>query len=114
MEIKVKLSNLRVAPKKSRKVADLIRKKTALEAASILSFTINKSARSVLKLLNSAIASAKVDSNLDEKNLFVSKITVDEGPKLKRSHPVSRGRAHPIMKRTSHIVLVLSDDKSKK
>ena len=113
MEIKVKLSNLRVAPKKSRKVADLIRKKTALEAASILSFTINKSARSVLKLLNSAIASAKVDSNLDEKNLFVSKITVDEGPKLKRSHPVSRGRAHPIMKRTSHIVLVLSEKKQK-
>jgi large subunit ribosomal protein L22 len=90
-------------------VADLIRGKKAGEARSVLSFTVNKSARPALKLLNSAIASAKHNFHLDESNLFVSKITVDEGPKLKRWHPMSRGRAYPIEKRTSHITLVLSE-----
>ena len=84
MEIKVKLSNLRTAPRKVRQVIDLVRGKKASEAQSILLFTVNKSARSVLKLLNSAIASAKNDLHMNESNLFISKITVDEGPKLKR------------------------------
>jgi large subunit ribosomal protein L22 len=111
MEITAKLSNLRTAPRKVRLVADLVRGKDVPKAQSILSFTVNKSARPVLKLLNSAVASAKHDFHLDETNLFVSKITVDEGPKLKRWHPMSRGRAYPIIKRTSHIVLILSDGK---
>ncbi len=109
MEIKVKLNNLRTAPLKTRLVADLIRGKKAAEAQSVLSFTVNKSARPVLKLLNSAIASAKHDFHLDETNLFVSQVFVDEGPKLKRWHPMSRGRAYPIIKRTSHITLVLAE-----
>jgi len=109
MEIKVKLSNLRTAPRKVRQVVDLVRGKRVPEAQSILLFTVNKSARPVLKLLNSAVASAKHDLHLDESNLFISKITVDEGPKLKRWHPMSRGRAYPIIKRSSHIVLVLSE-----
>ncbi len=109
MEIKVKLNNLRTAPRKTRQVIDLVRGKKAVEAQSILSFTVNKSARPVLKLLNSAIASAKHDFQLDESNLLVSKIFVDEGPKLKRWHPMSRGRAYPIIKRTSHITLVLDE-----
>jgi len=114
MQITVKLNNFRTAPRKARRVIDLIRGKTAREAAHILSFTVNKSAKPVLKLLNSAIAAAKHDFHLDEANLFVSKITVDEGPKLKRWHPMSRGRAYPIEKRTSHIVLVLSEIKENK
>jgi len=109
MEVKVKLSNLRTAPRKVRLVADLVRGKKLAEAQSILSFTVNKTARNVLKLLNSASASATHDLHLTESNLFVSKIMVDEGPKLKRWHPMSRGRAYPIIKRTSHIVLVLSE-----
>ncbi len=109
MEIKVKLNNLRTAPRKVRQVIDLVRNKKVLEAQSILLFTLNKSARPVLKLLNSAVASAKNDLHLDEANLFISKITVDEGPKLKRWHPMSRGRAFPILKRSSHIVLTLSE-----
>lgn len=109
MEIKVKLSNLRIAPQKTRKVIDLIRGKSVLQAQSILSFTVNKSARDVLKLLNSALAAARNDLKLDELNLFVSKVTVDEGPKLKRWHAMSKGRAYPIIKRSSHIVLVLSE-----
>ena len=109
MEVKVQLNNLRTAPRKTRLVADLIRGKTLAEARQILSFTTNKSARNFLKLLNSAAASAKNDFKLDENNLSVSKVFVDEGPKLKRWHPMSRGRAFPIIKRSSHITLVLSD-----
>ena len=109
MEVKAKLSNLRTAPRKVRLVADLVRGKTIVQAQSVLSFTVNKSAGSMLKLLNSALASAKHDFQIDESNLFVSKIAVDEGPKLKRWHPMSRGRAYPIIKRTSHIVLILSE-----
>ena len=109
MEIKVKLSNLRTSPRKVRQVIDLVRGKNALQAQAILTFTVNKSARSVLNLLNSAIASAEHDLHLDKANLFISKITVDEGPKLKRWHPMSRGRAYPIIKRSSHIALTLGE-----
>jgi large subunit ribosomal protein L22 len=109
MEVKVKLSNLRTAPRKVRLVADLVRGKKLVEAQNILLFTVNKSAKNILKLLNSAVASATHDLHLNESNLFISKIMVDEGPKLKRWHPMSRGRAFPIIKRTSQIVLVLAE-----
>ena len=109
MDIKVKLNNFRTSPRKARQVIDLVRGKNVLQAQSILLFTVNKSARPILKLLNSAVASAKHDLHLDESNLFISKITVDEGPKLKRWHPMSRGRAYPIIKRSSHIALTLSE-----
>jgi len=92
-------------------VVDLIRGKKAADAKTVLSFTVNKPARNVLKLLNSAIASAKNNFHIDESKLIVQKIFVDEGSKLKRQHPMSRGRAYPIMKRTSHITLILSDKK---
>ena len=113
MEIKVKLSNLRTSPRKVRQVVDLVRGKNVPQARAILLFTVNKSARSVLKLLNSAVAGAIHDLHLDESNLFISAITVDEGPKLKRWHPMSRGRAYPIIKRSSHIALTLSDKGAK-
>ena len=109
MEIKVKLSNLRTAPRKVRQVIDLVRGKKVLQAQSILLFTVNKSASSILKLLNSAIASAKNDFHLDEANFYISEITVDEGPKLKRWHPMSRGRAYPIIKRSAHIALIIKE-----
>lgn len=114
MDIKVTLSNLRVAPRKARLVVDLVRNKNVQDARNLLQFTVNKTAGPVLKLLNSAVASAVNDRKLEEKNLYISKITVDEGPKMKRSFPMSRGRAYPIMKRTSHITLVLSEQNSPK
>jgi len=109
MELKVSLNNLRTAPRKVRLVADLVRNKSISDARSMLQFTTKKAADRILNLLNSAIASAVNDLKLDESNLYISKITVDEGPKLKRWHPMSRGRAYPIMKRTSRITLVLSE-----
>ena len=109
MEVKSKLSNYRTAPRKVRLVADLVRGKDALKAQSILTFTTGKACLIVLKLLNSALASAKHDFQLKVENLYISKLTVDQGPTLKRWHPMSRGRAYPIRKKTSHIALVLSE-----
>lgn len=113
MEVKTVLRNLRTAPRKSRQVIDLIRNKKVAEARAVLEFTVKRSAQPVLKLLNSAVASALHDFHLEESNLFISEIKVDEGPKLKRSFPMSRGRAYPIIKRTSHIILTLSEIKPK-
>lgn len=109
MEIKASLNNLRVSPRKSREVIDLIRGKDVKRAQDLLRFTVKRSAEPVLKLLNSAVASATHNFRLDESNLYISKITVDEGPKLKRWHAMSRGRAYPIYKRTSKINIVLSE-----
>lgn len=114
MQVKVVLRSLRTAPRKSREVADVIRNKKVADARALLQFTIKKSAEPILKLLNSAVASALHDSQLEESNLIISEIKVDEGPKLKRSHPMSKGRAYPIMKRTSHITLILKEVKPKK
>jgi large subunit ribosomal protein L22 len=109
MQITVKLNHLRVTARKAREVVDLIRGKTAIDAKVLLSFATRKSATPILKLLNSAVASAKHDFQMEEENLFVSKTMVDEGPTLKRWHAMSRGRAYPIMKRSAHITIVLSE-----
>ena len=111
MEVKVQLNNVRIAPRKSRQLVDVVRNKNVKDARALLDATVKRAADPVLKLLNSAVASAVHDLKLQEQNLYISKITVDEGPKMKRSFPMSRGRAYPIMKRTSHIALTLSEKK---
>jgi len=111
MEIKAKLSNLRIAPRKVRLVADAIRNKKAVEAESILGFAVKKGAQPILKLLNSATNSAKTNYQIEKENLYIFKILVDEGPKYKRWMPRARGRASEIMKRTSHVTLVLKEIK---
>ncbi len=103
-----KLNYLRLAPRKMRLIADLVRGKTVSEAENILKFTVTKSAAVLLKLLNSAVANAKHNAKADEKKLFISKLTVDQGPMLKRSMPRSRGSAFPIQKKLSHVYLELS------
>jgi len=114
MEVTAKLNNIRIAPRKVRQVVDLVRGKKVQDALALLSFTVNKPARAVEKLINSAVASAKNTFHLDETALVIHTITVDEGIKLKRWHPMSRGRAYPIIKRSSHIALILSDKNSSK
>ena len=109
METSAKLKHLRIAPRKVRLVADLIRFKKCSVAIAILKFTPKRATVPMLKLLNSAIANAKNNLGLDEKNLYISKITVDEGPKLKRWRPRAMGRAYPIQKKTSHINIVLKE-----
>ena len=109
MPFTAQLRYLRIAPRKVRQVADLIRGKTVEEAQTILNFTIKKVAQPLLKLLKSAIASAIHNYQLEESNLYISKITVDEGPKLKRWRARARGVASEIQKKTSHITLVLEE-----
>jgi len=109
MAVIAKLNYLRIAPRKVRLVTDLIRGKRTEEAQNILNFTIKKAAAPLLKLLKSAIANAKNNFQLNESNLYISKIFVDEGPKLKRWRARARGRADEIQKKTSHVTIVLDE-----
>src|SRR3989344_4718461 len=114
MRVKVQLNNLRIATRKSREVADLIRNKSITDARNLLAFTVKRASDPMLKLLNSAVSNATNNLKLEEENLYIYEIRVDEGPKLKRSFPMSRGRAYPIMKRTSHITFILDEKKNAK
>ena len=107
MPITAKLRYLRIAPRKVRLLVDLIRGKTVDEAQTILNFTVKRTTHPLLKLLKQAIANAKNSFQSKQSDLYVSKITVDEGPKLKRWRARARGRAFEIKKRTSHITLTL-------
>ncbi len=109
MEIKAKLNHLRISSRKVRLVADLIRGIRVEEAEFQLKFLTQRAAFSLLKLLNSAIANAKHNFGIEKENLYISKITVNTGPILKRWRPRSRGMASPIKKRTSHVEIVLEE-----
>jgi len=109
MSVTAKLNYLRIAPRKVRLLADLIRGKMVKDAQTTLSFIVKKSATPLLKLLNQAVANAQNNFQLDANNLYISKITVDEGPKLKRWRPRARGQTYEIQKKTSHITIVLDE-----
>jgi len=111
MQVQATLGNLRIAPRKVRLIADLIRRKKVEDAQAILNFMRKKAGPNMLKLLNSASANAVNNHQLDPKNLYISKITVDEGRKLKRWMPRARGRAAEIQKKTSFITIVLDEIK---
>ena len=104
-----KLRYLKIASRKVRLVANLIRGKKVEEAQNILNFTIKKASLPLLKLLKQAVANAKNNFQLNESNLFITKILVDEGPKYKRWRARSRGKAEQIQKKTSHITVVLDE-----
>ena len=112
MEFRAKHRYARISPRKARLVADMIRGASVNEALTRLQFTRKRACPMVKKVVESALASAKnlalerkldVDPNL----LVVAKATVNEGPTLKRWKPRARGMASPILKRTSHIEIVL-------
>ncbi len=113
MPIIAKLSYLRIAHRKVRLVVDLIRGKPVEEAQVILSFTIKRAAKPVLKLLKSAVANAKHNFQIED-NLYITKITVDGGPMRKKARARARGLAFPIQKKTSHITLILDTIAEKK
>ena len=94
-------------------VADLVRGKKAEDALTILNFTVKRASDPLLKLLNSALANAKSTKNAEAKDLFISKITVDEGPAGRRVLPKSRGRGEIVRKKTSHVTLVLDVKREK-
>lgn len=105
--MKAFLRQIRISPKKARLVAKLVANMKALDAVDILKFTPKRSATPIKKLLQSAIANAQNNFKQDKSKLYIKEITVTEGPTYKRSMPVSRGRSHPILKRTSHITIKL-------
>ncbi len=109
MEVKAKLSYLRIAPRKVRMVTALIKGKKVEKAQAILNFTTKKAAQPVLKLLNSALASAINNFQMQGSNMYISKVLVNEGPKLKRWRARARGRAFAIQKKTSHITIFLQE-----
>ncbi|MBM7700953.1 50S ribosomal protein L22 [Kurthia huakuii] len=110
-EAKAIARTVRIAPRKVRLVVDLIRGKEVGEAIAILKHTPKAASPVVEKVLNSAIANAEHNYDLDVNNLVISKVFVDEGATLKRFRPRAQGRASAINKRTSHITIVVSEKK---
>lgn len=106
MIAKAKVKFLRVSPTKVRQVINLIRGKDVPTSQAILTHTQKGSTKAVYKLLNSAVSNAK-QKGLAEEQLFVSKITADQGPMWKRYRAASFGRAAPIQKKTTHLVIEL-------
>lgn len=105
--MKAVLSNYRQSPRKVRLIADLVRGRNVNEARIILTHTPKRACQQMIKLIDSAVANATHNDRYVEDALFIEEIRVDEGFTMKRIMPVSRGSAHPIRKRTSHVVLVL-------
>jgi large subunit ribosomal protein L22 len=102
---------VRISPRKVRLVMDQIRGKKVEEAMRLLSFTPQRGASIVKKLLNSAVANAQHNSDIDVDNLYIEKIFADNGPVLKRFRPRAMGRATRILKRTSHLTVILGAER---
>jgi len=105
---------VRVSPNKVRQVTRLIVGAPVSEAERVLAFSEKGAAEPLLKVLRSAVANAEnnAEPSIDAQDLFVERAWADEGPTLKRFQPRAMGRAYRIRKRTSHITVVLSDDRS--
>ena len=108
-----KLRHIRITPMKARRVVDMIRGRQAMEALAILKFSPQAATEPIYKLVESAIANARVKADgsneyLDEQDLVIAKVYVDEGTTLKRFRPRAQGRAFRIRKRTSHITVELA------
>ncbi len=108
-EQSVQLNYLRVAPRKVRAVAALIRGSSVNEAEAQLIYERRRPAKALLKLLRSAVAAAKNTKKLDPEKLVVTRIMVDQGPMLRRSLPRARGVASAIQKKMSHVTLTLAE-----
>ena len=109
MEAKAYLKNLRMSPRKVQIVLDLIRNKPADLALAILENTPKAACEPVAKLLKSAMANAENNFNMDKNNLYVSECFVCPGPIMKRIRPRAQGRAYRVLKRTSHITMVVCE-----
>jgi len=109
MQTQAKAKFIKNSPKKVRLVADLIRGLDVEKATIQLQFMSKAAATPLAKLLKSAISNAEENLKLRKNNLFIKEIRIDEGPTLHRWMPKAQGRATPIRKRTSHIILVLDE-----
>lgn len=109
MEAKAVAKYIRIAPRKVRVVMNLIRGKNVADAFAILKFTPQAGADVIEKVLKSAVANAENNFDMNVDKLYISSAYVDQGPTLKRIHPRSRGQAFSILKRTSHVTVVVAE-----
>ena len=108
-DVKATAKTVRVTSRKAKLVLDLIRGKDAKEAMGILSLLPNKAARVTYKVCKSAVANATHNFQMDEEKLYVKECYANEGITIKRFMPRAKGSASPIMKRTSHITVVVAE-----
>ena len=108
MEAKATVKYVRISPPKARRAVDLVRGRQVEEARRILRFSPLGASKTIEKALNSAVANAEQQPGVVAQNLVVERAWVDEGPTLKRWRPRAYGRATKVLKRTSHITLVVS------
>ncbi len=109
MEARAYLKYARIAPRKVQIVMDLIRNKPVDEAIAILKYTPKAACEPLLKLVNSAVANAEHNFQMDTNSLYIAECYVTPGPVLKRVMPRAQGRAYRILKRTSHMTVVLKE-----
>lgn len=109
MEAKALAKHIRISPQKARLIADLVRGKKVDTAITTLRFMPKKGARLLRKVIESAVANASQNDAIDIDTLYVKTIHIDGGPMLKRIRPRAMGRANRILKRTSHITVVLDE-----
>ena len=109
MEVKATAKYQRISPLKVNYIAREIRGKQVDEALNILKFTNKKGARLLEDVLKSAIANAENNNGLDREDLIVEKAYANDAPTMKRYRPKAKGAAYPILKRSSHIGVVLAD-----
>ena len=114
MEVKAIAKNIRISPKKVRLVIDQIRNRKPQDAVKILDFVNKRPAAAIKKVIMSAIANAKNNYALDEGSLVFKQISASKGLSFKRYRPVSRGRVHHILKRASHLTVVLEGEQKVK
>ncbi len=99
---------VRISPRKARLAADLIRGKGVEEATIQLMFSKLRAGRLLRKTLDTAVANAETQLNVQRRDLKVKEVRVDAGPTMKRAKPKNRGGSHPIMKRTSHFTIIVA------
>ena len=109
MEVKATAKTVRIAPRKVRLVLDLIRGKDVQQALAILKFTPNHAAEAVAKVVKSAMANASHNHSMDENKLYIKACYANEGITMKRYMPRAKGSAAQILKRTSHITVVVDE-----
>ncbi len=112
MEVKAITKYVRISPSKGRDITRAIQGKPVAEALSLSTVSRRKAAFHIAKTLRSAIANAENNANMPAETLYVKEAVIEEGPTLKRWWPRARGMVSPILKRTSHIRITLSDEKN--
>lgn len=109
MQVSATEKYIRISPQKVRLVVDAIRGKPVAEALAILQFLPQQAAKEVAKAVKSAAANAENNYNLSPEDLYVTAVSANEGPTLKRFRPRAHGRVSPILKRSSHITVVVGE-----